>query len=157
MQGLQFEEERQLMNAAVKINFKIAQDDDGYPPVAVESLWATPVGGHFVVDSIPFFTRDATVGDLVRAVPDSTGSLWFEGIEHASQSSLIRVVFFKTNYDESVAKRLKALGCGTEGMRAYKLLAIDVPAGVDLADVQDFLRSEALADRLDYEEALLRH
>ncbi len=145
------------MNAAVKVNFRITQDDDGYPPVAVESLWANPLGAHFEIDSIPFFTRDATVGDLVRAAPDSDGSLWFSGIEHASHNSLIRVVFFDPDCTESVAKKLESFGCGSEGMKSYKLLAVDVPERVDLVEIQNFLRVEASAGRLDYEEALLRH
>lgn len=145
------------MNTPVKINFKLQPDADGYPPIAVESLWAKPIGGQFEIDSIPFFTRDATVGDLVRAVPDSTGTLWFESVEQSSRRSLIRVVFVEPDCEQSAVVSLKALGCGTEGMKAFKLLAVDVPANVDIGDVQDYLRAEASAGRLDYEEALLRH
>lgn len=145
------------MNVPIKINFKLQPDADGYPPVAVESLWANPVGRAFEIDSIPFFTRDATVGDMVHAVPDQTGALWFDSVEHRSPHSLIRVVFFEPECEPSVIARLKALGCSTEGMQTFKLLAIDVPADVELSDVQDYLRTEASAGHLDFEEALLRH
>ena len=145
------------MASLTKIHFRIDQDEDGYPPVAVESLWAKPIGGCYEIDSIPFFTRDATVGDLVRAVPDATGALWFAGTDHASHHSLIRVVFFDVACTDPVTKRLEALGCGTEGMKAYKLVAVDVPADAELGAVQDFLRSESSAGHIDYEEALLRH
>jgi Domain of unknown function (DUF4265) len=145
------------MSTSTKINFKLRSDADGYPPVAVESLWANRVGSLFEIDSIPFFVSDATVGDLVRALPDSTGALWFESVEHRSPRSLIRVVFIKPDCEPLVVAKLSALGCGTEGMKAYKLLAVDIPADVELADVQSYLRAEALVGHLDYEEALLRH
>lgn len=145
------------MDGPVKVNFNLEPDPDGYPPATVESLWANPVGGNFEIDSIPFFTRDATVGDLVRAFTDSTGALWFDGVEYRSRRSLIRVVFFEPDCKPSVVARLKEMGCGTEGMDAFKLLAVDVPADMDLSNIQDFLRSEAAAGHLDYEEAILRH
>ncbi len=84
------------------------------------------------------------VGDLVRAVSDSTGVLWFDGIARKSRRSLIRIVFFEP-WCEHVATRLQAMGCGTEGMEAFKLLAVDVPADVELDDVQIFLQAEASA------------
>lgn len=127
------------MSAATKINFKLQPDPDGFPPVAVESLWANPVGGRFEIDSIPLFTRDATVGDLVRAVSDSTGALWFDGVEHRSQRTLIRVVFFESDREQSVAARLKAFGCDLEGMEEFKLLAVDVPLASSRPDPTDVL------------------
>ncbi len=42
------------MIGPMKINFKLQPDPDGYPPVAVKSLWANPVGGDFQIDSILF-------------------------------------------------------------------------------------------------------
>jgi hypothetical protein len=40
----------------VKVLFQLEQDEDGYPPASVESLWALPKGeGLFQVDNIPFF------------------------------------------------------------------------------------------------------
>jgi hypothetical protein len=144
------------MNSPVKVNFRVEQDSDGYPPVSVESLWAKPVGSHFEIDSVPFFTREATVADLVRAVPDSSGTLWFDGIEHRSLRSLIRVVFFERDCQDLVATRLRELGCSVERMTEFNLLAVDVPSEVDLGEVQWYLGEMASAGRLDYEEAILR-
>jgi len=145
------------MSTQTKIHFRIAQDQEGYPPVAVESLWAKPIGTNFEIDSIPFFTCDATVGDIIRAAPDAAGELWFAGMEQVSVRSLIRIVFFEAECTESVTNKLQALGCGTEGMEVYKLLAVDVPGDVDLVEVQNFLRDEASTGSIDYEEPLLRH
>ncbi len=42
----------------VKIVFELQQDEDGYPPVTRESLWATPTdGGLYRLDNIPFFAH----------------------------------------------------------------------------------------------------
>ena len=55
----------------VKIQFNITQDSEGYPPVAVEGVWAMKAPcGSYVLDNIPFFTRDATFGDTVTAKED---------------------------------------------------------------------------------------
>lgn len=145
------------MSSLVRIHFRIDQDEDGYPPVGVESLWAKPVGDFFEIDSIPFFTSDATTGDLVRAKPDANGEFWFAGVEQASSNSLIRIVFFDVTHTNVLSEKLQALGCGAEGMTAYKLLAVDVPGSVSLSEVQDILRREASAGHIDYEEPLLRH
>lgn len=144
------------MTTPAKINFKVAQGDDGFPPVAVESLWANPVGDLFKIDSIPFFARDATVEDMIRARSDSNGALWFDCVEFPSQNSLIRVVLFDSDHDAYVSKSLESLGCSIEGMKQFKLIAVSIPASADLTKVKNFLDAEALAGHLDYEEALLR-
>jgi hypothetical protein len=145
------------MIGSVKISFRLPLSVDGFPPVGVESLWAKRVGGAFEIDSIPFFTRDATVGDIVRAAPDANGNLWFEEVELRSAHSLVRVVFFDLASVPSVTEKLNAIGCATEGFSQFKLLAVDVPADVEFSDLQQYLQSEAAAGHLDYEEALLRH
>ncbi|MBS0555483.1 MAG: DUF4265 domain-containing protein [Proteobacteria bacterium] len=145
------------MNAAKKINFCLMPDADGYPPVSVESLWANPSGNNYVIDSIPFFTSEATLGDLVRVKRGEGDALWFEGVERPSGHSLLRAVFFDEASVGEVIASLVAAGCDTERMNVFKLLAIDVPEDVSLADVQRILQQESAAGRLDYEEPILRH
>lgn len=141
-----------------KLSFRIEQDDDDYPPVAVESIWVTPTRDYlYEVDSIPFFTREATVGDLVRASEDQEGNLWFVNVEQRSTHSLIRIVFFDHDREDSVIEELKALGCGTERMQQFNLLAVDVPGPAPLNKVQEFLEAQSQSGYIDYEEALLRH
>lgn len=140
-----------------KVNFHIKQDEDGYPPVKVESVWAKAIsGGLYEVDNIPFFTRDATVGDRITVRKDEYGNLWFREAAERSTHSLIRVVFFDRDCIEDVIKKLREIGCNTERMRPYNLVAVDVPDSVSLEAVQDFLELEYSKGRIDYEEALLR-
>lgn len=100
----------------MKINFKVRVGADGYPPVAVEALWARPVEVGYVIDSIPFFTSDATSGDRIRAQLGDEDALWFAGIVERSGNSLIRVVFFDLTCEDVLAAKLKEMGCGTERM-----------------------------------------
>jgi hypothetical protein len=145
------------MGHSVKVHFRLVQDEDGYPPVAVESLWAEPAtnADEYVLDNIPFFARDATIGDTIL-VREEEGHRWFERLVHSSSNSLVRAVFFDQAGVERVTKRLIALGCSTEYMNEYKLLAVSVPADANLADAQSYLQVEASAGSIDYEEAILR-
>jgi hypothetical protein len=140
-----------------KVHFRLDQDEDGYPPVAVESVWATPteVEGRFVLDNVPFFARDATLGDEV-ITSTGEGGCWFERVVLRSGNSLVRVVFFDVIHQGRVAEELEAFGCSTEGLEAHSLLAVSIPAQISLKTVQTYLRGEAAADHLDYEEPLLR-
>jgi hypothetical protein len=133
MSRLQLVEEQQLMDdVRTKVNFRVKQDADGYPPVAVESLWAKPVAGAYVIDSIPFFTSEATNGDHVAARKGEGDALWFERVLQRSGNSLIRVVMFNLDDQDALIQDMTRLGCGTEGMRQFKLLAVDIPHEVSL-------------------------
>ena len=145
------------MASPVKVHFHLSQDEDGYPPVAVESLWAEPGANakEYVIDNIPFFARDATIGDTVL-VCEEEGNRWFERLVCCSSNSLLRVVFFDRSRVEEINKRLVSLGCSTEYMKEYNLLAVSVPETAKLGDVQSYLQAEAGAGHIDYEEAILR-
>jgi hypothetical protein len=141
----------------VKIHFRLVQDDDGYPPASVESLWAQPGANcrEYVVDNVPFFACDATIGDAVL-VSEEKGQRWFKSLVHPSRNSLIRVTFFVHASFEKVNKRLVELGCSTEYSKAHNLLAISVPETVRLSEVQKYLQGEAATGTIDYEEPILR-
>jgi hypothetical protein len=141
-----------------KLNFSIEQDMDGYPPVNVESLWVKLLSNHLVeVDNIPFFTSEATVGDVVATHEDENGNLWFKKIYRKSNHSLIRIVFFNRDSTENVISQLIAMGCSTERMQEYNIVAVDVPSSVSIKIVQDFLNVQSANGCIDYEEALIRH
>src|SRR5690349_21666617 len=98
------------MGDLVKVHFRLEQDEDGYPPAGVESVWAQKGAkeNEYIIDNVPFFARDATLGDTVT-VREEEGRLWFERIVHRSGNSLIRVVFFDRNMVQSISDRLSAL------------------------------------------------
>lgn len=145
------------MSEPVKINFKLEQDEDGYPPVAVESLWALPGKNtqEFIIDNVPFFACAATYGDTVR-VNKIDGGLWFENIASRSENSLIRVTFFDRTSFEHIKSKLEAIGCATEYSKDYNLLAVTIPESASLDHVQKYLEEEIVAGHIDYEEPILR-
>lgn len=145
------------MTSPVKVHFRLMQDEDGYPPATVESLWAkTGVNtDEYVVDNVPFFACDATIGDTVL-VREEEGHRWFEKLVHSSPNSLLRVVFFDRSCIDKVNEHLVALGCSTEYVKQYNLLAVSVPGTTSLSEVQNYLRAEAEKGSIDYEEAILR-
>lgn len=139
-----------------KVVFRLEQDADGYPPATTESVWANEVGeGRYQLDNIPFFTREATLGDVVHARSED-GELVFAGIARRSSNSLIRVVYFDPTDPQDVRDELEKLGCATEWMEDFDLIAVNVPDSVPLADVQKALEAGSTAGRWDYEEAILR-
>jgi hypothetical protein len=141
----------------MKIHFPLSQDEEGYPPVAVESVWATmgETPGKYVIDNIPFFTQEATIGDSVYA-REENGQYWFEGIAERSTNSLIRIVFFDPTRISTIGKKLTGLGCSIEVLAQYNVMAVSVSAEVELSEVQSFLEDQASDGSLDYEEPILR-
>jgi hypothetical protein len=157
MPTVQFIERGEEMSQQTKIYFQLVQDEDGYPPVAVESVWAWPGEkiGEYIIDNVPFFTCDATLGDVV-VTRDEEGHRWFETVAHRSRNSLVRVVFFDPTCVERISKYLQNLGCSTEYEKTHNLLAVSIPEEVELTEVQAYLENETSAGKIDYEEAILR-
>jgi len=145
------------MASDVKVFFELEQDEDMYPPVSVESVWANSTGfrDQYVLDNIPFFASVATVGDTVR-VRMAEGVRWFEEVTERSSNSLIRIIFFDRSALDRINAWLRLEGCATEYSAPHNLLAVSVPGSVDLSRVHTFVAAEADAGTVDYEEAILR-
>lgn len=145
------------MTDLVKIFFHLKQDEDGYPEVSAESVWAKPTktADEYIVDNIPFFICEATLGDTLKALKED-GVLWFDSLRQRSGNSLIRVVFFEKSLKEKINDKLNTMGCSTEYSKDHSLLAVNIPAEVDLSDVQAYLHSEADLGKIDFEEPILR-
>ena len=145
-----------IMKNHVKVLFRLTQDADGYPPVAVEGIWATQESADtFTLDNVPFFTREATLGDTVSAKEEGH-NLWFAGMSIRSRNSLLRVVLFDAFRVQELRQRLTDLGCSTEWDQSHKLVAVNVPETARLTAVQSYLQAEAARGWLDYEEPILR-
>lgn len=139
-----------------KMHFRLVPDADGWPPVAVESVWVTVrEDGRFVVGNIPVFATDATLDDVVEAAWED-GELRYKTTVTASGNSLLRVICCKGSDPAQVRAELKELGCSTELDDRHGIIAVNVPSDVDLGVVQEFLARGAQDEKWDYEEALLR-
>lgn len=144
--------------ARYKVWFELEVADD-YPPSSAEGLWAEATGtaGELMLRNIPFFSFDATLGDVVKVSATVGGELWYHSTIASSGSSLLRVFVFEQGLLPDVVVRLERMGCVVESDRVRDIIAVDVPARVALEPVQQYLAELFESDRLDYEEALLRH
>ena len=143
----------------VKIRFDLVPDEDGYPPFRAETVWARSSErvGVYVIDNIPFFTRDATVGDVVRA-RRSDGEVVFERVITPSPRSLIRVVVHDPSDANisTIRKELEGIGCSSEFF-SPRMIGVDIPIDVSLEAVRGYLDELSKRDLVDYEEPILRH
>ena len=100
----------------VKIEFRVEPDEDGYPPIGVERLWATPMpNGHYIVDNTPFYVSGISAEDEVSVV-DVDGTLRFEALVRASgiSTSCLRTWNASTKYDAK-SRRLVDVAKSTGG------------------------------------------
>jgi len=75
----------------VSVLFEVAQDESGYPPATTETLWCVPTkSGTYVVDNIPFFVREISLGDEIEVVKKNE-VLQFSRLVKKSRNSTVRV------------------------------------------------------------------
>lgn len=140
----------------VRVLFKLEKEEEDYPPVDYERLWARPLGeGLFEIDNIPFFVRDISVGDVVAAQQGEEEAV-FSALVRESGSSTLRVIVFDPTHVENVRRRLQEFGCSTE-LNVSKMLGVDVPAQVDLQAVRAWLMEKQSSGTLEFEDACIRH
>jgi hypothetical protein len=141
----------------VRVRFQLRQDDDGWPPVASEGVWAVPLGGDVVrLDNIPWFARNVACGDLFRTSADSHGEVWATERVKWSGNCTVRVIPFPegalAGSGQAVLDAFARLGVDGEGLQQYGIVALDVPAGADLVAVKRLLRQGVEDGWWDYEE-----
>ena len=143
----------------VKIIVPLEQDEDGYPPVGAERLWARYVGdGRYEIDNIPFFARGLALGDVVSAVPEEgadEGVLRYLQVLQPSGHSTFRILVHDKAQVPEVCRLLEQLGCDTERSHLPRLVAIGIPPTVPLAAVREALAPGVSQERWEYEEACL--
>ena len=140
----------------VRVLFNLEKEEEDYPPVDYERLWARPLGeGLFEIDNIPFFVRGISAGDVV-ATQQGEGEVVFSELVRESGSSTLRVIVFDETHVEDVRRRLQAFGCSTE-LNVSKMLGVDVPAHINLQRVRAWLMEEQSSGTLEFEDACIRH
>jgi hypothetical protein len=127
----------------VKVYFQLEPDEYGYPPTTSEFLWCVPTKrGSYVVDNIPFFAREISLGDEIAA-EKVDNILQFSRVLHESENSTVRVLLKKPHISEAIRDKLHGFGCGTELMDELSLLAVTLPPDSLIAEALSFLDEEA--------------
>ncbi len=114
--------------------------EDGWPPVATESVWCNVNDDIFELQNAPFFINGLAWGDKFRAIPDSVNGCIFDFELVASSGHSLAWVLKSEGTDFSLHKaKLQELGCRVEGFPVYKLWSIDIPATAAESDVDSLL------------------
>ena len=145
-------------NQHTKIIFTLKPDEDGYPPVAFEGLWAEPLSnGHFRIDNIPFYVYGISTGDEVEAKPNEHDKLHYHALTRASGNSTFRLFVADKNNRPKVRTRLAQLGGRSEVDEQAGLIAVEIPEKTNIYPVLDYLVKGRDSGEWDFEEAALRH
>lgn len=141
----------------IKVIFNIVQDEDGYPPVSVESLWVSPIGnGNYIIENIPFFIYGISRGYEI-SVENKKGVFYFKSICRPSNSSVFRAIIKDKSNIEMISSFFKNLQCLIEYNSFYNLISIEIPEIVDANLILNSLINFENDDYLDFEEGVLNH
>lgn len=142
-----------------KINFRLKQDEHGYPPTTTETIWAKKRSEkEYEIDNIPFYVRGISSGDIVSATNEG-GELVFDKLVSPSDNSTLRVIIMDKNRKEETGSNLRKylieLGCEIEGNQPG-MFAVEVPKSVNLKSVIAYLVKGEAKSLWGHEEAALR-
>ena len=125
---------------AVKIALRGADDE-------VETVWANPADGPslYLVDNVPWYAYGVSLGDVVEALPNATGSLEMTRVVHKSGNRTLRVILEAseaggewTFESRSLATGLRERGCDIENANGV-LVGVTVPPNVDVVQVGEYI------------------
>jgi hypothetical protein len=145
----------------VKVIFDLEPEDEEWPPVSREGVWARPLSAdQYELDNVPWFARGVSYGDRVRAVPDEDGVLVVRERVEWSGRYTVRVVPLGDSQAEEqvreVIEEFSALGVDCEGaLPSYKLVALDIPWDADISRVKALLTAGEAQGRWGFEEGCI--
>ena len=122
----------------VELLFQLQQDEDGWPPVAVEGLWCEAVGSLYRVQTCPLFVKGISVGDLIDVQCADEHEVEAFTVSKPSDNTTVWIIFLDPDVIEKSLQQLRSVGCNTTGPLegwTTKLCSVDVPAGVEMSVV----------------------
>lgn len=140
-----------------KLVFKLKIDQDGYPPVGYESLWAIKLDdGLYQIDNIPLYVYGVSKGDFVFAHQDGD-ELHAKEVKRRGGHSTLRVFIEDHKYRARVAKTIEQFGAKASITKDLSLFALDIPPDVDFTPIDNYLISICNGETIAYEDACLQH
>ena len=151
---------------SVEIWFPIEKDRDGYPKSRNwEQLLALPVverDDYFKIESIPFYLKNVSRGDIIRAKTTENGEIQhgeifaFEEIVDRGGHNTYRLLLKKKhpNDPEFTESELLRKGLAVERERG-DFFAIDVPSSLDQQIIDKYLIAEANSGRWEIQDGYL--
>lgn len=140
------------MENHVKIYFEIPSEDSG--EMEVETVWAVPHGEGFKLDNIPFYAKGFALDDVVSA-KEVDGCLYVDELLKPSGHSTVRLWFADEKAVQSVRAALASMGCDSEISDHPRLVAVDIPPGVEYEKIKEYLDAGEAEEKWNYQEACL--
>lgn len=139
-----------------KVIFRLEADEDGFPPVAFESLVATQISdGIFRLDNSPFFVRAISYGSMVHATPsEGQGTYEFEQVVAGSDFTSISIILLDRAVDDVLKNLFKASDCIIEYGEFGKLrmFAVAIPPEGNYSGIRERLVSLEENGQLSFAE-----
>lgn len=130
---------------------------DGWPPARTERVWAVRVDDeHARLDNTPFFARGYASGDVVLIAADDEGVYWVKKAVEYSGNCTIRIIpaadGHRVEVRQAVLDASAPLGVTGEGIKQFRLVALNVPGTADVPAVKRLVIQGADEGRWHYEE-----
>ena len=140
-----------------KVIFRLTVDDEGYPPVAYESVWAFGLtDSSYLIDDVPYYVYGVSKGDTVRA-NRVEGELFVSSVIARGGHSTLRVFADDTRIQASMVQELMQRGAKCSVTTGLSLFSVDIAPDVDFEIIDHFLVSRCDGEHIAYEDACLQH
>jgi hypothetical protein len=131
------------------------QQDDGWPPVASESVWVSVVRKNlFQIENVPFFASLVAYKDHVQGRLEGN-VIYFQRHAKSSGYATVRVIFSTLEKRDGLVHQLEQLGCQIEGAQQWNLIAIGILPGKPFEQTMEIIREGYKQKWWDYEESCL--
>jgi hypothetical protein len=157
------QEAKNNRNYLVEVWFPIEKDEDGYPESKNwEQLLARPTEKieQFMLESIPFYLKNVSRGDVVSAktVKGESGDFFqFDEVVTPNGHNTYRLLLRKKHPDDPgfTVNELVKRGLAVEEQQG-DFLAVDAPPSVDQQLIDQYLVGESEAGRWEMQDGCLR-
>jgi hypothetical protein len=143
------------MSDQEKIRFELVPDEDGYPPIRVETLNAANLGeGKFRIQNAPFFVANVSYGDVVDAKKSQDGGYDFVQCLEASDFKSISIILLNDALDKALMDLLRGCNAVIEygEFGALRMVAIAIPGGADYPAIKRALDHYEADELISYAE-----
>lgn len=142
----------------VRVVFELPSEDDDWPPVGTERLWAArlPERDHVRLANVPWFAKDVAEGDVFRIATDADGVVRPVAKVSWSGYRTIRLIPFRdgplAGDRQRVLDLFAPLEVTGEGIEQFGMVALSVAPEADLGAVKRLLLDGEADGWWDYEE-----
>lgn len=140
-----------------KIIFELTPDEENYPPVSAESLWGiSKEQCVYEIDNAPYYIYGVSKGDCILTTEKNGAKVAIKIVRQGGHSTL-RVFAENGVIKKQIIKQLEILGCTCSETKGISLFSVDIPAGCDFLEVDNYLSSISDDEKIAYEDACLQH